>query len=161
MYYEPEGLVISRSGDECIVALTNQWYLSYGDAQWKDQILELLNSENFNCFNNNILDSFTGAVNWLKEWACSREFGLGTQLPWDKKWVIDSLSDSTIYMAYYTIAEYFHNDGNLSGSPSCGISASDLTDDVFSYIFLGEPLKEESKVKELASYLAKRSTKRG
>ena len=50
---------------------------------------------------------WTGSIftlGWLKEWACSRLFGLGTQLPWDEKWVIESLSDSTIYMAYYTIA---------------------------------------------------------
>ena len=34
--------------------------------------------------------------------------GLGTQLPWDQQWVIESLSDSTIYMAYYTIAHHLH-----------------------------------------------------
>jgi len=28
----------------------------------------------------------------------------GTLLPWDKQFVIESLSDSTIYMAYYTFA---------------------------------------------------------
>lgn len=29
-YSEPEKQVISRSGDECVVALTDQWYLIYG-----------------------------------------------------------------------------------------------------------------------------------
>lgn len=29
---------------------------------------------------------------------------LGTKLPWDEQWLIESLSDSTIYMAYYTVA---------------------------------------------------------
>ena len=28
----------------------------------------------------------------------------GTKLPWDQQYLIESLSDSTIYMAYYTIA---------------------------------------------------------
>lgn len=28
----------------------------------------------------------------------------GTRLPWDEQWLIESLSDSTIYMAYYTVA---------------------------------------------------------
>ncbi len=41
---------------------------------------------------------------WLKAWACSRSFGLGTHLPWDEQFLIESLSDSTIYMAYYTVA---------------------------------------------------------
>jgi len=29
---------------------------------------------------------------------------VGTKLPWDEQWLIESLSDSTIYMAYYTVA---------------------------------------------------------
>jgi leucyl-tRNA synthetase len=36
-YAEPEGLVISRSGDECVVALMDQWYLDYGEPSWKAQ----------------------------------------------------------------------------------------------------------------------------
>ncbi|MCK4286672.1 MAG: class I tRNA ligase family protein, partial [Candidatus Lokiarchaeota archaeon] len=32
-----------------------------------------------------------------------RKRGLGTQLPFDKNWIIESLSDSTIYMSFYTI----------------------------------------------------------
>lgn len=34
-YAEPENVVVSRSGDECIVALCDQWYLDYGAAEWK------------------------------------------------------------------------------------------------------------------------------
>ena len=34
-YAEPEGFVASRSGDECIVALMDQWYLDYGESSWK------------------------------------------------------------------------------------------------------------------------------
>lgn len=34
-YAEPEGFVSSRSGDECIVALMDQWYLDYGESSWK------------------------------------------------------------------------------------------------------------------------------
>ena len=36
-YAEPEGLVISRSSDECVVALMDQWYLDYGEPSWKAQ----------------------------------------------------------------------------------------------------------------------------
>ena len=35
LYSEPEKQVISRSGDECVVALTDQWYLTYGEDGWK------------------------------------------------------------------------------------------------------------------------------
>lgn len=37
-YAEPEGLVISRSADECVVALMDQWYLDYGEPEWKKQV---------------------------------------------------------------------------------------------------------------------------
>lgn len=90
-----------------MVALTDQWYLSYGDEQWRSLISAHVHSDAFNSYNAPLLESFEKAIDWLKEWACSREFGLGTQLPWDTKWVIDSLSDSTVYMALYTIAHRY------------------------------------------------------
>jgi len=36
-YAEPEGLIISRSSDECVVALMDQWYIDYGEASWREQ----------------------------------------------------------------------------------------------------------------------------
>lgn len=35
LYSEPEKQVMSRSGDECVVALTDQWYLTYGEEGWR------------------------------------------------------------------------------------------------------------------------------
>lgn len=141
-YFEPESMVMSRSGDECVVALTDQWYLAYGDSEWAAIVSKHIHSDSFNGYNDRIMEKFDQVLGWLKEWACSRQFGLGTQLPWDQQWVIESLSDSTIYMAYYTIAHYLHGGvNNLSGptSPS-GIQPEDLTDDVFNFIFLAKPL---------------------
>jgi leucyl-tRNA synthetase len=143
-YYEPESMVVSRTGDECVVALTDQWYLAYGDPEWAGIVSEHIHSDNFNGYNDKIMESFDHVLGWLKEWACSRPFGLGTQLPWDQQWVIESLSDSTIYMAYYTIAHHFHgsvdNLGSKEAASPSGVKPEDLTDDVFSYIFLAKPL---------------------
>lgn len=36
-YAEPDKFIKSRSGDECIVALMDQWYLDYGEETWKAQ----------------------------------------------------------------------------------------------------------------------------
>lgn len=36
-YAEPEGLIISRSSDECVVALMDQWYLDYGESTWRTE----------------------------------------------------------------------------------------------------------------------------
>lgn len=35
-YSEPERAVVSRSGDECVVALTDQWYIVYGEDEWAE-----------------------------------------------------------------------------------------------------------------------------
>jgi leucyl-tRNA synthetase len=40
---------------------------------------------------------------------------VGTKLPWDEQWLIESLSDSTIYMAYYTVAHLLQG-GTFDGS---------------------------------------------
>eukprot|EP00928_Gymnodinium_smaydae_P070755 TRINITY_DN54527_c0_g1_i1.p1 TRINITY_DN54527_c0_g1~~TRINITY_DN54527_c0_g1_i1.p1 ORF type:complete len:1295 (+),score=401.68 TRINITY_DN54527_c0_g1_i1:2-3886(+) len=149
IYHEPEKKVVGRSGDECVVAGVDQWYLKYGEADWKKQVEEHLNSDKFNCYADRTQDAFNDAVSWLKEWACSRSFGLGTRVPWDEKFLIESLSDSTIYMAYYTIAHILQ-EGSLdgsSGSPN-GIKPEDLTDDVFDYIFLNGPMPKKTNIKK-------------
>lgn len=101
-YCEPEGLVMSRSGDECVVTLANQWYMNYGEETWKAKAVECL--ETMNTYSTETKNAFRKTLDWLMQWACSRSFGLGSRLPWDPEWLIESLSDSTIYMAYYTVA---------------------------------------------------------
>ena len=44
-----------------------------------------------------------------------RTYGLGTRLPWDEDWLIESLSDSTIYMAYYTVAHILQGGSMVNG----------------------------------------------
>lgn len=36
VYSEPERQVMSRSGDMCVVALTDQWYINYGEDEWRE-----------------------------------------------------------------------------------------------------------------------------
>jgi leucyl-tRNA synthetase len=151
IYSEPEKKVVSRTGDECVVAGIDQWFLRYGEPAWKKQILDHMNSENWTSYNDRIKDSFEDSIGWLKEWACSRSFGLGTKVPWDEQFLIESLSDSTIYMAYYTIAHFLQGgvlDGANGTSSPEGIKPEDLTDEVFDYIFLDGKLPAGSKIKK-------------
>ena len=153
LYYEPEKLVMSRTGDECVVALLDQWFLEYGEEGWMNAVAEHLHSENFQAYNGRILQEFEKVVAWLKEWACCRQMGLGTRLPWDEQFVIESLSDSTIYMAYYTIAHILQGKGSdLSGKggemSKDRILPSQLTDNVFDFIFLNQPLPSDSSLSE-------------
>lgn len=144
LFQEPIRQVISRSGDECVVALCDQWYIEYGKAEWKKVVQAHL--AKMNTFSSGVRNGFEETLNWLAEWACSRTFGLGTYLPGDasKTMVIDSLSDSTIYMAYYTIARFVQTDknGNLVLDGHCenayGLKPEMFTDEVFNYIFHGK-----------------------
>lgn len=70
--------------------------------------------------------AFEHTLGWLEQWACSRSFGLGTKLPWDPQFLIESLSDSTIYMAYYTIAHILQ-EGDMFGKQSGEVKPEDLT----------------------------------
>lgn len=133
VYNEPEGSVISRSGDECIVSLEDQWYIDYGEESWKSQALECL--ADMQTFAKETRHGFEGVLDWLKNWAVTRNFGLGTRLPWDKKYLIESLSDSTIYMAYYTIARFLHSDYYGAKAGKFDINPELMTDEVFDFIF--------------------------
>jgi leucyl-tRNA synthetase len=93
------------------------------------------------------------------QWACSRSYGLGTRIPWDEQFLVESLSDSTIYMAYYTIAHLLQGviligflkqvaiattigEDNIDGSkPSpIGVRPDQLTKGTWDYIFLEGPV---------------------
>eukprot|EP01025_Chloroclados_australasicus_P057390 TRINITY_DN714_c1_g2_i3.p1 TRINITY_DN714_c1_g2~~TRINITY_DN714_c1_g2_i3.p1 ORF type:complete len:726 (+),score=86.15 TRINITY_DN714_c1_g2_i3:778-2955(+) len=145
-YSEPERTVMSRSGDECVVALTDQWYLQYGEEEWLKATYACL--ADMETYTNETRHSFEHALSWMKQWACSRSFGLGTWLPWDPVYLIESLSDSTIYMAYYTVAHILQR-GDMYGesrSPSSYakqvIKPEDMTHEVWDYIFFGGDLPE-------------------
>lgn len=133
VYNEPEGQVISRSGDECIVSLEDQWYIDYGEDAWKSQAFECL--ELMQTFSKETRNGFEGVLDWLKNWAVTRNFGLGTRLPWDEKYLVESLSDSTIYMAYYTISRFLHSDYYGKEKGVFDIKPEQMTYDVFDYIF--------------------------
>jgi len=140
-YYEPEKQVVSRTGDDCIVALCDQWLNDYGEESWKNAVKAHVKSDNFETYNPKTKHEFVAILDWLKEWGCSRTTGLGTKVPWDDQFVIESLSDSTIYMAYYTIAGLLQGPDNLDGKkvgPS-GIPAEAMSIEAFNYIFLDAP----------------------
>ncbi|KAI1820205.1 leucyl-tRNA synthetase [Xylaria intraflava] len=142
-YGEPDGLVISRSGDECVAAYLDQWYFNYGSAEnggdqkWYEDATNAIETDRTNCYFPEGKHAMKQALNWLSQWACSRSFGLGTKLPWDHTQLVESLSDSSIYMAYYTVCHFLHSDiyGKVPGMSSKPISPSQMTEEVWDYVF--------------------------
>jgi len=152
-YAEPNGHVLSRSGDECVVAYLGQWFLNYGenDPQWRQQTLGYV-EEGLETYTAETKNGFQKNLEWLNRWACARTYGLGSKLPWDPKFLVESLSDSTIYMSYYTISHFLHGDifGRTSGKFS--ISPNQMIDEIWDYIFcrreLSDGLIEKSGIKK-------------
>ncbi|XP_046853769.1 leucine--tRNA ligase, cytoplasmic-like [Xenia sp. Carnegie-2017] len=145
LYMEPEKTIVSRSGDQCVVALCDQWYLDYGDSDWKNKTRKAL--EKLNTYVEESRRNFEATLDWLHEHACSRSYGLGTKLPWDEQYLIESLSDSTIYMAYYSVA-YLLQGGVLDGSVPgpLGIKPEQMTKEVWDYIFFQNAAKPTTDI---------------
>lgn len=148
VYYEPEKTIMSRSADVCVVALCNQWYLNYGEESWQKTTTDHLHT--MQLYHDEVARNFEHCLDWLHEYACSRTYGLGTKLPWDEQWLIESLSDSTIYMAFYTVVHLLQGGSFRGEKPSpLGIKATDMTAEVWDYIFFkGAKFPAKTKVKK-------------
>ncbi len=133
IFYETSRKAVCRGGGKIIVArIRDQWFIDYSQEWWKEKSKAWLNK--MLIFPQKYKKQFEDTIDWLKLRPCARSRGLGTRLPFDKRWVIESLSDSTIYMAFYTIVHIIrkHN-----------IDPESLTPEVFDYVFLGEGDVEE------------------
>ena len=97
--------VVCRCMTQCIVKiLSDQWFLNYSDPQWKELAHQAI--AQMNIYPDSAKPWFNTVIDWLREWACARTTGFGTPLPWGKGWIIETLSDSTVYMAFYTINKH-------------------------------------------------------
>ncbi|MCG2827859.1 leucine--tRNA ligase [Methanothermobacter sp. K4] len=139
MYEFAERPVICRCGGRCVVRLMeDQWFMKYSDEEWKELAHRCLSA--MKIIPGEVRSNFQYYIDWLNDWACSRRIGLGTRLPWDDRWIIEPLTDSTIYMAYYTIAHKLR-----------GMDPEKLDDEFFDSVFLDES-GEGAELREEFSY---------
>ena len=143
-YAEPNGHVVSRSGDECVVAYLGQWFLNYGenDPDWRQQVFDHMET-NMELYTSETRHGFEKNLYWLNRWACARTYGLGSKLPWDPKFLVESLSDSTVYMAYYAIAHLLHSN-NFGTEPGLlSIKPEQMTDEVWDYVYCRREISDQ------------------
>ncbi len=133
MYEIANKPVYCRCGNEIVVKiLEDQWFINYGDPGWKSLARTLLSR--MKIIPKELRKDFEYTVEWLRRRACARTRGLGTRLPWNPEWVIESLSDSTIYMAFYTIVHKIRK---------YKIPADKLTIEFWDYVMLGKGSPEK------------------
>ncbi len=128
--YEFSEEVVCRCGGAVEVAEQDTWFLCYNEEDWKAEAHAAV--DDLETIPENTRGEYDHTIEWLNEWPCIRNYGLGTRLPWDSNFVIEPLSDSTIYMAYYTIA---HRIGD--------VPTEELTRDFFDTLFYGPEAADE------------------
>jgi leucyl-tRNA synthetase len=123
--YEYSEEVVCRCGGGVEVSIQETWFLRYNDEQWRKKTLQAI--ERLDAVPESTRGEYEHTVDWLEEWPCIRNYGLGTRLPWDPDFVIEPLSDSTIYMSYYTIAHRIDD-----------VPVEELDHEFFDTLLLGE-----------------------
>lgn len=126
--------VIARSGGKVIVSLQETWFIEYGDKGWKDKAMKNLGDARI--IPEEKRRDYEHTIDWLESWPAIRNFGLGTKLPFDDDFIVEPLSDSTIYMSYYTIQHIIKD-----------LEAEKLKPAFFDYVFRGEGTIEEVEEK--------------
>ncbi|UCE15613.1 MAG: leucine--tRNA ligase [Candidatus Bathyarchaeota archaeon] len=132
--------VVCRCLTPCVVKiLEDQWFLKYSDEAWKEKAKEALSKASV--YPKSAIQWFLNIIDWLREWPCARKTGLGTPLPWSPGWIVETLTDSTVYMAFYTINKHIKQ---------YDIKAAQLSHEVFDYLFYGrgdvKKVAEKSRV---------------
>ncbi|MFA6214163.1 MAG: leucine--tRNA ligase [Candidatus Micrarchaeia archaeon] len=102
----------------------DQWFIDYGDEEWKGKARECLSG--MSILPEKTRHDYEYTIGWLKQKACTRAAGLGTRFPFDKTKMIEALSDSTIYMAFYAISHI-----------AMKMKPEELDEKLFDYVFLG------------------------
>ncbi len=139
IYYDTSKPVVCKCGAIGVIKLVDdQWFLKYSDRKWKDMSLDLLEGADV------VPDKYRKELEYyLDEWMgdkpCARKKTLGTELPFDKDWMVEPLSDSTVYMAYYTVSKTINQEN---------IEAERLDGSVFDYVFWGKGEPENCKVEK-------------
>ncbi len=126
-----ESKVLCRCGYGIVVKIVDdQWFINYGDKEWKNEAREALSG--IRVLPEGSRNAFSSALEWIDMRAVVRSQGLGTRFPLDKSRIIESLSDSTLYMSFYTISNTIRD-----------IDPARLSSGFFDYVFLGKGSAEE------------------
>ncbi|WP_400223650.1 leucine--tRNA ligase [Methanomethylophilus alvi] len=124
--------VVCRCGQRVhIKRIDDQWFINYADRQLTDSTKE--HCRDMTIFPAQYYENVQSVLDWYRERACVRLGNwLGTRFPFDNKWIIEAISDSTLYPLFYTISLY---------SNTKQITPEQMTPEFFDYVVLekGEP----------------------
>ncbi|HIH50140.1 MAG: leucine--tRNA ligase [Candidatus Micrarchaeaceae archaeon] len=118
--------VYCRCGTKVIVNIVDQWFINYGDKKWKDLVKGMF--PHMAIYPEKLRLTFDNLIDWIDLRAAERSQGLGTKFPFSEGHIIESLSDSTIYMCFYTFVHIIR---------AKDIRVDQLKPEFFEYVILG------------------------
>ena len=145
VFYDLSEEVICRCGNKVIIKrIDDQWFIRYSDQALTERSKEHL--KEMNIYPREYKENLPAILDWFGDRACTRLGNwLGSRFPFDENWIVEPISDSTLYPAYYIVSKFINNNN---------ISMHDLTEEFFDYVFLsqGEGKKKWKPIREEFQY---------
>ena len=142
LFHDLSEEVVCRCGNKVVIKrIDDQWFIRYSDQALTERSKEYV--KEMNIYPKEYKDNLPGVLDWFGDRACTRLGNwLGSKFPFDENWIVEPISDSTLYPAYYIVSKFINNDT---------ISLHDLSEEFFDYVFLGigegkkkwKPIREE------------------
>jgi len=128
--------VICRCGKKVLIKqIPDQWFIKYSDLDLTEKSKE--HAKQMNIYPEEYKEEIPKILDWFDDRACIRKGNwLGTEFPFKKGWIIEPISDSTLYPAYYIISKYVNEEK---------IKPDEMSEDFFDYIFLDKG-KSKNKI---------------
>jgi len=129
VFYDLSEEVICRCGGKVVIRkVPDQWFINYADQDLTDRSKE--HAKGMRIMPQEYFTNIQGVLDWFRERACVRQGNwLGTRFPFDEKWIVEAISDSTLYPIFYLISNYV-----AAGK----IAAQQMSEEVLDYVFLGK-----------------------
>jgi leucyl-tRNA synthetase len=134
--------VVCRCGSRVVIKqIPDQWFIKYSDETLTNESKNHVND--MNIYPQDYKDELPGVLDWFDDRACIRKGSwLGTNFPFKNGWIVEPISDSTLYPAYYIISKYVNENK---------IKPEEIDNDFFDYVFLGKGKNYNPIWKEIKS----------
>jgi leucyl-tRNA synthetase len=127
-FYSLSEEVLCRCSSPVVIKrIDDQWFIKYSNKELTSKTIEHV--KEMKILPESFKKNLPNILNWFDDRACARQgTWLGTKLPFDQSYIVEPISDSTLYPIYYLVSLYI-NQGK--------IKVEQLTEDFFDYVFLG------------------------
>lgn len=119
--------VICRCSEKVIIKkIPDQWFIKYSDSELTTESKQHV--KDMNIYPQEYKQELPGILDWFDDRACIRKGSwLGTEFPFKKDWIVEPISDSTLYSAYYIISRFVNENK---------IKPEEMNEDFFDFVFL-------------------------